>query len=150
MKIVDYFKSLFKKKNKEEEKGLIIQKGLPPIDERTPLVSVFTNTEIKVESEEEKVLIAQYMKSCSVCKFALHHEGLEDLDEVLCTVDPNRPTTKKLQDTCLKHQPKYKNIKVLVDKPHLMEYDSGKAIVSRQDQIPDRAIIEIGEDQWQQ
>lgn len=89
-------------------------------------------------------------KSCAVCKFAILLPLLDRTEEapetVTCTVDPNHPVLKPMNDTCLKHKPKYKNLKVIVEKTVLQEYDVEKIGFVGAERIPDLKII--GEDEW--
>jgi hypothetical protein len=98
-----------------------------------------------------KELIKQKLtKSCAVCKFAKHDVTLEDaeLDQVICTVDPVKPVLKNIDDTCLRHELKYKNLKVIVEKSFLQEYDPNTDSVNlNSNKIPNAK--EIGEKEWQ-
>ena len=90
-------------------------------------------------------------KSCAVCKFANHDPGLNELEgeKILCIVDVHSPEIKDSDDTCLKHRPKYKNLKVIVEPDHLEEYDPERAI--RDPRYPNANVPttrEIGADEW--
>jgi len=147
--ITDFFK--FKKK-KEIKKPAV--RTLPAIDPRRPLVETTEEESLILDSllliadsiMEEKEKIS---RSCAVCKFAKHDETLGERKEVICTVDPNKPQLKDSDDTCLKHELKYKGLKIIVDKGMLMEYDSEKAFSVKGDRIPETAITNIGEEEWQ-
>jgi hypothetical protein len=150
MKLLSFFKNLFKKKIKAEEPRLVIRPGLPLIPERVPLVfGVTPPKEEEPNTPEELDFINSYQKSCTVCRFAVHDAGLDDSEEVICTLNPNKPITKNLLDTCESQEPKYAKMKIVVDRGHLMEYDSDKAMPGKSNKIPDLAIEKIGEEQWQ-
>jgi len=93
-------------------------------------------------------LVLKIEKSCALCKFAKLDEQLDDEALVLCTVNPSNPCTKDVGDTCLKHTPRYKNLKVIVEKDHLMEYDTEGKNVPSPTSIPNTRTI--GESEWQQ
>lgn len=138
-------KGFFKKK--EPEKGLIIEKGLPDIPSRVPLVS--SGLSITKEPTVNQDETSKILKSCSVCKLAIHDENLTDLRSIICTLNPNKPVIKESEDTCSSHEPKYKNLKVIVDKGTLLEYDSEKTF-SAGVELKNKDITNIGEEEWQQ
>ena len=99
---------------------------------------------------DDEILKSRVQKSCAVCTYANHDPSLGDSDDVICIVNPNKPKLVPSNDTCLKHESKYKGLKVIIDKGHLMEYDSEKTFGTKRDRIPDEAITDIGEEEWQQ
>lgn len=152
MKFLNFFKNLFKKKEKEEQKkeeGLIIETGLPDIPSRIPLVFP-VNSRIKNEEATTNSVENNHLRTCSLCKFAVHDPELGEIKEIICTLDPVKPILQKLDYSCLDYKARYQNIKVIVDNGHLMEYDSEKTGKVKSNIIPDKAIEIIGEEQWDQ
>lgn len=163
--LLEKIANLFRKKAVVKEQGLIIERGLPDIPSRTPLVKTggLDTTEankrlqdIMAQTQGKRQVVAEAslekeFAQCFLCKYAIHDPGFNDIKEIVCTLVPTKPVTKKLHESCESHVPKYNNIKIIADKGHLMEYDSEKAgFKVSKDNIPDKAIQEIGEDQWQQ
>lgn len=127
---------------------------LPEIDAWKPLV-VSDEDEMKNSKVNSKIVLGQekILRSCSVCKFAKHDNNLGETKEVICILDPNKPVLKPGDDTCLKHELKYKNLKVIIDKGTLLEYDSDKASSREPSGFLGRetkGVKEIGEEEWQQ
>jgi len=145
-KIINFLRKLFKK----EEKKLIIQKNisLPEIDPRRPIVFYDEKEEpssSSLEIEKQKEAIA---KTCKLCKFAKFDD--DDFNKyIICTLNPNNPTMKEETDTCLQHEPKYKNLKIILDKGMLLEYDSKVAKINNNYSQTEIGIQEIGEKEWQ-
>lgn len=81
-------------------------------------------------------MVVAVEKTCAVCKYANHDPSLGDREEVICTINPNKPDLRATNDTCLQHKLKFKSIKIIQDTGTLMEYDpdskKGKE-VSRED-----------------
>jgi len=62
-------------------------------------------------------------KVCAVCKHANHDPSLGERKEVICILNPNKPTLKQSDDICLQYVSKYKKIKIIQDTGMLFEYD---------------------------
>jgi len=91
--------------------------------------------------------INKIQRSCAVCKFCMPDPQLDHEDQIICTLQPNNPTTKSADDTCLKHQLRYKNLKIIVEEEHLMEYDTFGRGTPKTDTIA--RAEKIGADEWQ-
>jgi hypothetical protein len=141
-------------KKKPEEKGLIYNTR-PEIPARVPIVNkpMMIEAGLGVDVNNETRLSIE--TSCSLCKFAVHDTSLDDMKSVICTVNPNKPIITTLDYTCPKHKPKYGNLKVIVDKGTLLEYDTEEAntraqpITGQERTYKDAGIKEIGEEEWQ-
>lgn len=149
--ITSLFQNSKKKRMEELKQKRTSVPVLPQIDPRRPLVapdegeSAILSAVLSLATEQE----GKILRSCAVCKFASHDETLGDRKEIICTLDPNQPKLKDSDDTCLKHELKYKGLKIIADKGTLLEYDSEKAFSIKGDKIPDTAISNIGEEEWQ-
>lgn len=96
---------------------------------------------------EKNKLIQKIQKSCAVCKFSIPDPQLDDELQIICSVDPNNPVTKSSEDTCLKHRLRYKNLKIIVEDEHLMEYDTKNQPIPKSNTIADAKTI--GANEWQ-
>lgn len=111
-----------------------------------------TQEVLDIKSDSLQLEAQRIEKSCAVCKFAIHCIPVgadEEANEVTCTVNPTYPCMKKLDDTCLKHQPKYKNLKILIEKDVLQEYDTekiGYPLFNKIDNLPQ--LTPIGVEEW--
>jgi len=98
-------------------------------------------------------------KTCAICKYANHDPGLGDREDVICTLKPNEPKLVLTNDTCLSHESKYANIKIMYDGGMLMEYDpateSSKEVSKEEydndtvEEIPETIETEEEEVSWQ-
>lgn len=139
------FLKAFKEDTDKKQGKLIIQKGLPPIDNRAPLVQA-DKEEKKEENTEE---VEKISKTCSLCKHANHCVDSFDFDTVTCELHDKEVS---LDHTCKDHEPKYPNLKVIMDTGTLLEYDSENAKEKKPagftSPLKQKGIEEIGEDKW--
>jgi hypothetical protein len=99
-----------------------------------------------------ETVTARVDKCCGVCKFANFDVGndSDDSKNLICTVNPLSPEVRESDDVCLKFEPKYKDLKILISEDHLEEYDpAASSQDKRYSGINIPTTKEIGEDEWQ-